>query len=98
MPKANAIKKDRTELTKFNSTNYEQKNLKPFGVQVNQIKNMKTLKSGQKVLLNNEVRTIYDTYPNQKVSLCLIDADGYEYEDVEEDFLTSVEDIKTINN
>jgi hypothetical protein len=57
---------------------------------------MKTLEQGQKVLLNNEVRTIYDTYPNQKVSLCLIDADGYEYEDVEEDFLININDIKTL--
>jgi hypothetical protein len=59
------------------------------------MKNLK-LESGQKVLLNDDVRTIYDTYPNNKVSLCLIDEDGYEYEDVEEDFLTNIEDIKTI--
>jgi hypothetical protein len=57
---------------------------------------METIKQGQKVLLNNNIRTIYDTYPNNKVSLCLIDAGGYEYEDVEEDFLTNIKDIKTL--
>jgi hypothetical protein len=37
VPKANAIKKDRTELTNFSSTGYEQTNLKPSGVQVNRL-------------------------------------------------------------
>jgi hypothetical protein len=36
------MNRDRTELINFSSTNYEQTNLKPYGVQVNQIKNMKT--------------------------------------------------------
>lgn len=58
---------------------------------------MKTqIKQGQKVLVDNTIRTIYDIYNDNKVSLCLIDADGYEYEDVEEDFLTNIDNIKTI--
>jgi hypothetical protein len=56
----------------------------------------KQIEQGQKVLVNNDVRTIYDVYTDNKVSLCLIDSDGYEYEDVEEDFLINVSDIKTL--
>lgn len=56
------------------------------------------MKQGQKVIYNNEIRTIYDIYPNDMVSLCLIDEEDFEYLDVEEDYLTSVNDIKLINN
>lgn len=54
--------------------------------------------SGDKVIYQGEVRTIYQVYSETMVSLCLIDEDGYEYEDVEEDYQTLVSDLtKTFN-
>ena len=53
------------------------------------------MKQGQKVIYNNEVRTIYDIYPDNMVSLCLIDQDDFEYNDVEEDYLISINELKT---
>lgn len=56
------MKRDRTELINFSSTNYEQTNLKPYGVQVNQIKNMKTFskKTNEEIYLEwlNDYLTI----------------------------------------
>ena len=56
------MKRDRTELMKSSSTNYEQTNLKPYGVQVNQIKNMKAFskKTNEEVYLEwlNDYLTI----------------------------------------
>ena len=52
------------------------------------------LKSGDKVVHNGEVRTIYSVYDNDNVSLCLIDEEGYEYDDVEEDYLTPINEVK----
>lgn len=49
---------------------------------------------GQKVIHNGEVRTIYSVYDNENVSLCLIDEEGYEYTDIEEDYLTPMNEIK----
>ena len=54
-------------------------------------------KQGEKVVYKNDTRTIYDIYPNNKVSLCLIDGEDYEYLDVEEDFLILVNELKKIN-
>ena len=51
------------------------------------------LKSGDKVLHEGIVRTIYGVYSNTHVSLCLIDEDGYEYEDVEEDFQIPIDEL-----
>lgn len=54
--------------------------------------------SGDKVIYQGEVRTIYQVYSETMISLCLIDEDGYEYEDVEEDYQTLVDDLtKTFN-
>lgn len=55
------------------------------------------MEPGQKVIYNNEVRTIYGIYPNDMASLCLIDNEGYEYEDTEEDELTPINDLKQLN-
>ena len=56
------MKRDRTELMKSSSTNYEQTNLKPYGVQANQIKNMKAFskKTNEEVYLEwlNDYLTI----------------------------------------
>jgi hypothetical protein len=54
------------------------------------------MKSGDKVIYQNEERTIYAVYNENEVSLCLLDEDGEEYEDVEEDYLTPISEIKTI--
>ena len=56
------MKRDRTELIKSGSTSYAQTNLKPYGVQVNQIKNMKAFseKTNEEVYLEwlNDYLTI----------------------------------------
>ena len=52
------------------------------------------MKYGQKVIYNNETRTIYDIYPNDMASLCLIDEDDFEYKDVEEDYLIPIKELK----
>ena len=52
------------------------------------------IKEGDKVIYKGEERTIYSIYPNNMVSLCLQDEDGEEYEDVEEDYLISMDKIK----
>jgi hypothetical protein len=49
--------------------------------------------SGDKVLHEGKVRTIYTTYSDTMVSLCLVDKDGYEYDDVEEDYQTHINDL-----
>lgn len=54
------------------------------------------LKSGDKVIYKNETRTIYSVYSKDSVSLCLMDEDGYEYEDVEEDYLTPIKKLQLI--
>jgi hypothetical protein len=51
-------------------------------------------KPGDKVIHNNIVRTIYAIYDNENVSLCLIDDDDYEYDDIEEDFTTPISELK----
>ena len=53
-------------------------------------------KTGDKVLHDNEVRTIYAIYDDENVSLCLIDEDDYEYDDVEEDYLTPISQLQKI--
>lgn len=55
------------------------------------------MKQGQKVIYNNEVRTIYDIYPNEMASLCLIDEDEYEYTDAETDVLVNINELKPLN-
>jgi hypothetical protein len=55
------------------------------------------MKSGDKVIYKGDVRTIYITYSDTMVSLCLIDKNGYEYEDVEEDYQTPINEL-TKNN
>ena len=55
------------------------------------------MEQGQKVIYNNEIRTIYDIYPNNMASLCLIDEEDYEYLDVEEDYLVSIDKLKQLN-
>jgi hypothetical protein len=55
------------------------------------------LKAGDKVIYRNETRTIYSVYSKNSVSLCFIDEDGYEYEDVEEDYQTPTNEIQ-LNN
>jgi hypothetical protein len=57
---------------------------------------MENLIEGQKVMYKDEVRTIYGIYENNKVSLCLVDEDGYEYDDVEEDYCVDVKNLSPI--
>lgn len=52
--------------------------------------------SGDKVIHEGEVRTIYTTYSDTMVSLCLVDEDGYEYDDVEEDYQTPINKLTKI--
>lgn len=54
------------------------------------------MKHKTKVIYNNQLRTIYDVYPDNMASLCLIDEEDIEYEDVEEDFLVPVKDLKIV--
>lgn len=55
------------------------------------------MKQGQKVIYKGEMRIIYDVYPDNLVSLCLMDEDGEHYDDVEEDFQVSINDLKTFD-
>lgn len=55
------------------------------------------METGDKVLHKGIVRTIYGVYSDTHVSLCLIDEDGYEYEDVEEDFQTPISELTPCN-
>jgi hypothetical protein len=57
---------------------------------------MENLKSGDKVLHEGIVRTISDVYSEEYVSLCLIDTEGNEYEDVEEDYQTPVTELRPV--
>jgi hypothetical protein len=52
--------------------------------------------SGDKVLHEGQVRTIYTTYTDTLVSLCLVDKDGHEYDDVEEDYQTPISELTKI--
>lgn len=54
------------------------------------------LKAGQKVIYKGEKRTIYSVYPKDQVSLCLVDEEGYEYLDCEEDYLTNVGEVAPV--
>ena len=36
------------------------------------------MKQGQRIIYDNQVRTIYDIYPNDMASLCLIDEDDFD--------------------
>lgn len=54
------------------------------------------MKHKTKVIYDNQLRTIYDVYPDNMASLCLIDENGEEYDDVEEDFLVPVKDLKIV--
>jgi len=54
------------------------------------------MKHKTKVIYNDQLRTIYDVYPDNMASLCLIDEEDFEYEDVEEDFLVPVKDLKIV--
>lgn len=51
---------------------------------------------GDKVLYDGVVRTIYDVYSDTMVSLCLMDKDGFEYGDVEEDYQTPISELTNI--
>jgi|APGre2960657423_1045063.scaffolds.fasta_scaffold75643_2 hypothetical protein len=57
---------------------------------------MENLKSGDKVLHEGIVRTISEVYNKDNVSLCLIDTEGNEYEDVEEDYQTPVTELRPV--
>ena len=52
--------------------------------------------SGDKVLHEKQIRTIYSIYSETMVSLCLIDNDGYEYDDVEEDYQIPISKLTKI--
>jgi hypothetical protein len=54
---------------------------------------MEIMKQGQKVKYQNVIRTIYDIYPNNMASLCLIDEDGFEYLDIETDELVPINEL-----
>lgn len=56
------------------------------------------MKSGDKVLHEGVERTIYSVYSETMVSLCLVDKDGYEYDDVEEDYQTPINELTKIFN
>lgn len=53
--------------------------------------------SGAKVIHEGIVRTIYKVYSDTHVSLCLMDKDGYEYDDVEEDYQTPISELTPYN-
>jgi len=55
------------------------------------------LKYGKKVLYDGKVRTIYEIYGEDKVSLCFIDKEGYEYLDLEEDWATPISELNHID-
>lgn len=55
---------------------------------------MEKFKPGEKVMCDGRVRTIYGIYPKNHVSLCLIDEDGYEYTDTEEDNQTPISELE----
>lgn len=55
------------------------------------------MKQGQKVIYKNEMRIIYDVYPNNMISLCLMDEEGEHYDDVEEDFQIPYSNVKTFD-
>jgi hypothetical protein len=55
------------------------------------------MKQGQRIIYDNQVRTIYDIYPNNMASLCLIDNDEFEYLDIETDELVPINDLKQLN-
>lgn len=54
---------------------------------------MKKFNPGEKVMCDGRVRTIYGIYPKNHVSLCLIDEEGYEYRDTEEDEQTPINQL-----
>ena len=54
------------------------------------------IKEGDKVIYKGEERTVYSLYPKGMASLCLIDEDGYEYKDVEEDYQVSIKDLTPV--
>jgi hypothetical protein len=54
------------------------------------------IKEGDKVIYEGEKRTVYALYPKGMASLCLIDEDGYEYKDVEEDYQVSIKDLTPV--
>jgi hypothetical protein len=54
------------------------------------------MNTGDKVLYEGEVRTIYSVYDDENVSLCLIDEEGYEYDDVEEDYQIPISKLKQL--
>jgi hypothetical protein len=56
------------------------------------------IKEGDKVIYEGEERTVYSLYPKGMASLCLIDEDGYEYEDVEEDYQVSIKDLTPVKS
>ena len=55
------------------------------------------MKQGQKVIYEGEMLIIYDVYPDNMVSFCLMDEDGEHYDDVEEDFQVSINDVETLD-
>jgi hypothetical protein len=55
--------------------------------------NTHNLKSGDIVILDGEERMIYSIYSDTKVSLCLLD-----YDDVEEDFTTDVNQLTLLDS
>jgi hypothetical protein len=61
------------------------------------MKKNKTFKQGERIIYNNETRTIYAIYPDNMVSLCLIDNDDFEYLDVETDELVNINEITPLN-
>jgi hypothetical protein len=58
---------------------------------------MEIMKQGQKVKYQNVIRTIYDIYPNNMASLCLIDEDEFEYLDIETDELVPINELTQLN-
>ena len=65
-------------------------------IELNELQNINIniMEAGQKVIYQNEVRTIYAVYDDENVSLCLQDDEGEEYDDVEEDYTIPIKDIK----
>jgi hypothetical protein len=55
------------------------------------------MKQGQKVIYKNEMRIIYNVYPNNKISLCLMDEDGDHLDEEEADFLIPYSNVKTFD-
>jgi hypothetical protein len=55
------------------------------------------MKQGQKVIYKEQMRVVYDVYPNSMISLCLMDESGEHLDEEEADFLIPYSNVKTFD-